>query len=107
MKNLKKAVKRLIIRYIKYNVIGVTVFLMGTLIYVIAFPSFGAWTWLLANGFGGIVDFSLITLFNRTKRGHMFDSCETHVSESKPLQTITELPPLIQVQSQPIEKVKV
>ena len=100
MKDLKKAIKRLIIRYVKYNVIGVTVFLMGTMIYVIAFPTFGAWTWLLANGFGGVVDFSLITLFNRTKRGHMFDSCELHKSESisptnmpeKSLENIPEKP---------------
>ena len=76
MRNIKDALRRLAIRYVKYNVIGVTVFLMGTTIYVLAFPAFGAWTWLLANGFGGVVDFSLITLFNKTKKGHMFDSCE-------------------------------
>ena len=77
MAHVKEAIKRFIVRYIKYNVIGVTVFLIGTSIYVAAFPTFGAWTWLIANGFGGILDFSLISLFNKTKRGRMFDSCET------------------------------
>lgn len=77
MEHLRQALRKLVVRYVKYNVIGMTVFLIGTSIYVAAFPTFGAWTWLLANAFGGIVDFSLITILNKTRKGRMFDSCET------------------------------
>jgi len=56
--------------------IGFTVFLIGTAIFAMAFSTFGAWTWLVANGVGGILQFSLISYLNRTKRGKIFDSCQ-------------------------------
>jgi hypothetical protein len=65
-----------IVRFIKFNIVGFIVFLVGSIIFAVAFSSFGAWTWLVANGVGGIVQFTLISYLNKTKRGKMFDSCE-------------------------------
>jgi hypothetical protein len=68
--------KKWIIRFIKFNAIGFIVFLIGTAIFAVGFSTFGAWTWLVASGTGAILQFSLISLLNKTKRGKIFDSCE-------------------------------
>jgi len=68
--------KKWVIRFIKFNAIGFIVFLVGTAIFAVAFSTFGAWTWLIANGIGAILQFSLISYLNKTKRGKIFDSCE-------------------------------
>ncbi len=65
-----------IIRFIKFNLIGLVVFLVGTAIYGTTFPTFGAWTWLIANAFGSILQFSLISYFNKKKNGVIFNQCE-------------------------------
>ncbi len=65
-----------LIRYIKFNAVGFLVFLIGTAIYAIAFKSFGAWTWLIASGSGGVLQFVLINYVNKTKWGRIFNSCE-------------------------------
>ena len=68
--------KSWIIRFVKFNIIGTVVFLVGTVIYVAAFPAIGAWTWLLANGAGGLLQFMLISYFNKKKKGVIFQQCK-------------------------------
>ena len=68
--------KKWVIRFIKFNAIGFIVFLVGTAIFAVAFSTFGAWTWLVPSGTGAILQFSLISYLNKTKRGKIFDSCE-------------------------------
>ncbi len=56
--------------------IGITVFLVGTVIYMAAFPAIGAWTWLIANAAGGLLQFMLISYFNNKKKGVIFQQCK-------------------------------
>lgn len=67
--------KTWIVRFVKFNLVGFAVFLVGTAIFGLVFPYFGAWTWLIANGTGSILQFSLISYFNRKKKGIMFEQC--------------------------------
>ena len=71
-----KKTEKLVIRFIKFNIIGFTVFLIGTAIFALAFSTFGAWTWIIASGSGGILQFALISILNTTNKGQIFDSCE-------------------------------
>ena len=68
--------KSWLIRFIKFNLVGTVVFLVGTAIYMVFFSRFGFWTWLVANSVGGVLQFSLIAMLNRTEKGKMFDSCQ-------------------------------
>ena len=68
--------KKWLLRFIKFNMVGLIVFLFGTAIFAFAFSTFGAWTWLIASGSGGILQFILFSYLNTTKRGKIFDSCE-------------------------------
>ncbi len=74
--------KRWLLRFIKFNVIGFTIFLVASAIFAMSFNTFGAWTWVVANGFGGIMQFTLITYLNRTRMGKIFDSCEVKKQEN-------------------------
>lgn len=65
-----------IMRFIKFNIIGFTVFLISTVIYSALFSFLGFWTWLFANAAGSVLQFSLINYFNSKKNGNMFSSCE-------------------------------
>ena len=65
-----------LIRFIKFNLVGTVAFLVGTAIYAVSFNTFGFWTWIVANGLGGVLQFSLIALLNRTQKGKIFDSCQ-------------------------------
>jgi hypothetical protein len=62
-------------RYIKYNVIGIAVFLLNIVIYVIIFPFLGEWSYVVVSMNGGIMEFTLIAYINKTKKGVIFDSC--------------------------------
>jgi hypothetical protein len=75
-KTFGKKAKKLIIRFIKFNIVGLFVFFVGTVIFMSTFSDFGAWSWLIANGVGGLLQFSLISYLNRTKRGKIFDTSE-------------------------------
>ena len=75
-KNFRERAKKWLFAFIKFNIIGFIVFLVGTAIFALAFSTFGAWTWLVASATGGILQFSLISYLNTTKRGKIFDSCE-------------------------------
>jgi O-antigen/teichoic acid export membrane protein len=73
-----ESAKSWIVRFIKFNVIGTVVFLVGTAIYAAAFPTFGAWTWLIASAGGGFLQFILISYFNKKKKGMIFQQCESN-----------------------------
>ena len=72
----RKKVELWILRYIKFNLIGFITFLVGTVIFTLLFSRMGAWSWLAANAFGGLIQFSLISYFNTKKKGTMFESCK-------------------------------
>jgi hypothetical protein len=74
--SFEERAKHWLVRFIKFNIIGFIVFLVGTIIFAVTFSTFGAWTWLIASGVGGILQFLLISYLNKTKLGKMFDSCE-------------------------------
>jgi putative flippase GtrA len=73
-KNFKELTVKWILRFIKFNIVGFAGFLLGTAIFVLAFSSFGEWTWLIASAAGGILQFVLISILNKTKKGKIFDS---------------------------------
>ena len=60
------------LRFIKYNLVGTITFLVGTVIFWLAFSTFGAWTWFVANCLGGVLEFSLIDRVNKIRNGRMF-----------------------------------
>ena len=62
-----------IIRFIKFNIIGFSVFLVATFVFALLFPYFGIWTWLLANGFSSVLQFLLINYFNKKRKGLIFE----------------------------------
>jgi len=75
--NLKKSIKKLVFRYIKYNIVGTFVFGIGLAVYVVLFPVFGEWAYVVSTVSGGVLQFGLITFLNLTKTGKMFESCQT------------------------------
>ncbi len=83
MSKLKDIFKKWTWRYIKYNVIGLTVFLLNiVLYYVFLFPFLGEVSYIVVSVNGGIIEFALISYFNKTKKGVIFDSCTPHDSKS-------------------------
>ena len=72
-----------ILRFIKFNIIGFTVFLIGTAIFALTFHPFGVYAWFIASGSGGIIQFILISYLNRTKIGNIFDSCQLKKEQEK------------------------
>ncbi len=72
-----------ILRFIKFNVIGFVVFLIGTGIFVLTFHTLGIWAWFVASATGGILQFILISYLNRTKIGRIFDSSEEIIQEDE------------------------
>ena len=75
MSKHKELIRKWGSRYIKYNVIGIAVFLLNIVIYVIIFPSLGEWSYVVVSINGGIMEFALIAYINKTKKGVIFDSC--------------------------------
>jgi len=69
-------------RYLKYNIIGVTVFSLNLLIYLLIFPFLGEWAYIVVSVNGGIIEFTLIAYVNRTKKGIIFDACTPNDSKS-------------------------
>jgi hypothetical protein len=72
-------------RYIKYNVIGIAVFLLNIIIYVIIFPFLGEWSYVVVSMNGGIMEFTLIAYINKTKKGVIFDSCTPSMANEQKL----------------------
>ena len=75
-KSFGERAKKWLFAFIKFNIVGFIVFLIGTAIFAVAFSTFGALTWLVASAAGGILQFSLINWLNTTKWGKIFDICE-------------------------------
>ena len=79
MNKIKDLFKKWTWRYIKYNVIGLTVFLLNiVLYYVILFPFLGEVSYIVVSVNGGIIEFALISYFNKTKKGLIFDGCTSN-----------------------------
>jgi hypothetical protein len=78
----RKKFESWIVRFVKFNIIGFVVFLIGTVIYSAFFNVFGFWTWMLANAAGSILQFSLINYFNGKKRGRIFETFEPKTQPS-------------------------
>jgi hypothetical protein len=76
MKSFREASAKWFLRFIKFNIVGFGVFLVGTVIFVFAFNSFGEWTWVVSSGSGGLLQFFLISYLNTTKKGKIFESSE-------------------------------
>jgi len=72
-----------ILRFIKFNIIGFIVFLIGTAIFALTFGTLGAWAWVIASGCGGILQFILISFLNKTKIGKIFESCNDKNTHEK------------------------
>jgi hypothetical protein len=72
-KSLREASSKWLLRLIKFNIVGFADFLVGTGIFVFAFSSFGEWTWVVASGSGGVLQFFLISYLNTTKKGKIFE----------------------------------
>jgi len=81
MSNLVGLFKKWAWRYIKYNVIGLSVFLLNIVLYVVLFNFLGEWSYIIVSANGGIIEFILIAYFNKTKRGVIFDSCTPNESK--------------------------
>ena len=71
----RKRARIWVIRFIKFNLIGIVVFLIGTAIFTTFFSYLGAWAWMIANGTGSILQFSLISYFNSKKSSVIFEQC--------------------------------
>jgi len=60
------------IRFIKFNAIGIIPFLIATPLFLLLFPTYGAWAWLMVNAVGAATHFLLIEFFNKHNYGFMF-----------------------------------
>ena len=69
-------IKKLIIQFARFQVLGIVVFIASTVVYWFLFSYFGIWTWLIANGFGGVFSFFLFRYFNKLAKGLMFECKE-------------------------------
>jgi len=79
----RKKAETWVIRFVKFNIIGFTVFLVATVVFALLFPYFGIWTWLLANGFSSALQFFLISYFNKKKKGLIFEQAHP-ANEERP-----------------------
>ena len=61
-------------RYIKFSLIGTLTWAIATVLYFFFFKFLGEMAWLVTL-FTGVIEFGLITVFNKKRRGKMFDSC--------------------------------
>jgi inner membrane protein involved in colicin E2 resistance len=68
-------VKKWALRYLKYNIIGLSVFTLNLVLYFFLFNFLGEWAYIAVSVDGGIIEFALISYLNRTKKGIIFDSC--------------------------------
>lgn len=84
MNNTRSSFQKWGWRYIKYNAIGLTVFLLNIVLYVYIFNFLGEWSYIVVSVNGGIIEFALITYFNKTKKGMIFDSCVCTPNDGKP-----------------------
>jgi len=72
--NGKEKVRSWVFRFVKFNIVGFAVFLVGIAVYAGLFSTLGAWSWVVASGVGGVLQFCLISYLNTKKKGKMFTS---------------------------------
>jgi len=82
MSNIRAILIKWLVRYIKYNIIGLAVFSLNLFIYLILFTFLGEWAYIVVSVNGGIIEFTLIAYVNRTKKGIIFDACTPNESKS-------------------------
>jgi hypothetical protein len=76
-KSFRDSALNWLLRFIEFNIIGFSVFLIGTAIFVLAFGSFGEWMDMgNLQRLWGVLQFFLISFLNRTKIGKIFESSE-------------------------------
>ena len=70
--------KKYILRFIKYNLVGSSVFFLNVgIYYAVYYPLFKeSAVWPLSIT-GALLEFTALTIVNRTKLGNMFDTCKT------------------------------
>ena len=49
--------------------------MLNIVIYVLIFNFLGEWSYIIVSVNGGIIEFALISYFNKTKKGIIFESC--------------------------------
>ena len=76
----KKKAETLVVRFVKFNIIGFSVFLVASVVFVWFFPYFGIWTLLIANGFS-MLQFFLISYFNKKRKGLIFEQARQSLEE--------------------------
>jgi inner membrane protein involved in colicin E2 resistance len=67
LSKLGELTRKWALRYIKYNIIGLTVFLLNLVLFIILFNSLGEWAYIVVSANGGIIEFILISYVNRKK----------------------------------------
>jgi hypothetical protein len=75
MSKFRELFKKWFLRYLKYNIVGLSVFALNIAIYVIIFPFLGEMSYIIVSLNGGILEFALIAYINKTKKGVIFESC--------------------------------
>ena len=83
MRILGAQLQKWVLRYIRYNIIGLGVFLINIVIYFLIFDSLGEWSYIVVSIIGGILEFALISYFNKTRKGMMFEGCACTPNESE------------------------
>ena len=78
MKTREVWLKKYFLRFIKYNLVGVSVFFLNIgIYYTVYYPLFKeSAVWPLSIT-GALMEFTALTMVNRTKLGNMFDNCKT------------------------------
>ncbi|MGA3061176.1 MAG: hypothetical protein ABSD92_12535 [Candidatus Bathyarchaeia archaeon] len=76
----RATLKKWLWRYIKYNTIGLTVFALNLVLYVVLFNFLSEWAYIIVSLNGGIIEFTLIAYFNQHKKAVIFDTgaCTCH-----------------------------
>ena len=77
----KKKAETWVVRFLKFNIIGFSVFLVASVVFAMFFPYFGIWTWLIANGFSSVLQFFLISYFNKKRKGLIFEQASQAFEE--------------------------
>ena len=72
MSKLGELIKKWVYRYTRFSIIGTAVWVVNTILYFSLFRFFGELTWFITL-FTGVMEFALITVFNKKGKGNMFD----------------------------------
>jgi len=65
-----------LIRFIKYNLVGVTAWIANLAFYQwLYYPLWREWAIIPFSASGAIIEFTALNFVNKTKHGKMFDNC--------------------------------